>query len=67
MSKEKLWQECLEDFLVGADGKYEHSESSVIKDGRAATNHTLYADRETLSWDVDNKTKEIIEVEHLGR
>ena len=67
MSQEENWKECLEDFLVGADGDYDHSEVGVIHQGKGAVEHTLFAKKEILSWKIDNKTNEIVEVKHVGR
>ena len=67
MNKETLWKECLEDFLGGACGKYTHSEYLVVLGGIPTVEHKLFASRETLTWNINTKTKEIIEVKHLGR
>ena len=67
MSKEAHWKECLEDFLVSAEGDYTHSESLAVYEGRPTKEHTLFAKKETITWNIDTKTNEILGVKHLGR
>ena len=67
MCEEAKWKEYLEDFLVGAEGNYEHSQTFKISKGRAVTQHKLFSATETIEWNLDKKTKEITGVKHLGR
>ena len=53
--------------MVGADGNYEHSESTVVTGKGYGTKHTLFSETETIIWVADNNTQEITEVKHLGR
>lgn len=67
MNQEAEWKECLEDFIVGCGGNYEHSEIKVVDKGEMVIRHKLFSGKETISWDTNNVTKEISKVEHLGR
>ena len=67
MSEETKWKECIQDFIVEADGIYTSSSRDVIKDDSMVTSYKLFADHETLEWDLNKRTDVITGVKYLGR
>lgn len=67
MSEEAKWKEYIQDFMVEADGVYESSSKTVVSVGGMVTKHKLFADHETLEWEVNKGTDEITGVKYLGR